>query len=165
MEVAERMCRLLIILSLSSLICACHEPTPSQQQSSTSVSTQTAAASPPTQSASSRGSSSVAADPCTEEGQAASGPPSADGRIAAVDSNRITLEAGPAGSGGPRTIVLVVADKTRICTVYGGYVAPGELAVGQRARIWLAPDSQSKNGLTVAAAIMVASTKPGDDWP
>ena len=107
----------------------------------------------------------MVADPCSEEKQAASGPPSADGRIAAVDSNRITLEAGPAGSGGSRTVVLVVADKTRICTVYGGYVAPGELAVGQKARIWLTPDSQSKNGLTVAAAIMVASTKPDDDWP
>jgi hypothetical protein len=165
MEVIVEQSRVaIIILCFGILICACHERTQSQQSGASEPALSATTSAPPPSVPSDVAGQPVA-DPCseTDEGEPIA-KPSIDGLIAAVNSDQVTVEASQVNSTQSRKAILGIVAKTRMCTVYGGYVAPGELAVGQKVRVWIAP-AETKDGLAVAATIVLASTQPGDDWP
>jgi len=59
-----------------------------------------------------------------------------------------------------------VGKKTSIFTVYGGFVMNGQLAAGQKLKVWYQGKSCSNPDSPLSAArIVLASKRPGDDWP
>jgi len=91
-------------------------------------------------------------------------PPSIKGKIKSVASNKLVVETKIGKINKHRIVTIKLNAKTRMFTVYGGRVDPKELVAGQRVRIWYTV----KNPITkppIAAAIMLASTDPKDDWP
>jgi hypothetical protein len=104
--------------------------------------------------------------PVADGGGPKPSPPSLIGRIVSVAPDEIVVEK-KLETGEPLSkFTIRVTEKTKIFTVYGGYVGPNELSVGQRVKIWNTTPKPIKNGQpTVAAVIMLASTNPNDDWP
>ena len=65
-----------------------------------------------------------------------------------------------------KPINIVVDSKTSIFTVYGGFVMGSQLVSGQKLKIWYQGKSCSNPDNPLSAArIMLASKRPGDDWP
>ena len=91
-------------------------------------------------------------------------PPSIDGKIRSVASNKLVVESKICKVSKHRIVTIRLSAKTRIFTVYGGYVDPKELVAGQRVRIWYTVKNPTTKSPT-AAAIMLASTNPSEDWP
>ena len=61
---------------------------------------------------------------------------------------------------------LLLDERTRMFTVYGGFIGVHELVPGQVARIWLANCRAPKPGARGRVAVlMLASKKPGEGWP
>ena len=61
---------------------------------------------------------------------------------------------------------LLLDERTRLFTVYGGFVGADELVPGQVVRIWFAnckaPKAAERGRVAV---LMLASRKPGEGWP
>lgn len=93
-------------------------------------------------------------------------PPSLEGRIGKVGPGEITVEVNGATGKASDEIPVRVTTTTEIFTVYGGYVRPSDLVAGLRVRVWFARPSKPRHDKTEdAAAIMIASKDPKDDWP
>ena len=61
---------------------------------------------------------------------------------------------------------LLLDERTRMFTLYGGFIGVGELVPGQVVRIWLANCKAPKAGARGRVAVlMLASKKPGEGWP
>ena len=59
-----------------------------------------------------------------------------------------------------------VTKDTNIFTIYGGFVSPHQLQAGIKLKIWYLGDSCSDTVKPLTCArIMIASEKPGDEWP
>ena len=92
-------------------------------------------------------------------------PPSLEGRISRIDTDAIAV-----APSDPRaedaSVAVRLADTTQLFTVYGGHIVKGELAVGQRVRVWLdRPGPPRADGTSTAAVVLLASLEPTDDWP
>jgi hypothetical protein len=100
------------------------------------------------------------------EGPSANGdvppPPDLQGRIARIGDGAISLATDPPDPARP-PVDVAVRGTTRITTARGESVAPGDLVVGMRAKVWL--DSRSAGPLKLAAKIVIASKDPSADWP
>lgn len=82
---------------------------------------------------------------------ASSRPPDFQGRIARIGDGSFTLAT--EASAEPREVVIAVRGSTRISNAQGKSLAPGDLAVGMHARVWL--DPRAAGPLNVAASIVV----------
>ncbi len=61
---------------------------------------------------------------------------------------------------------LLLDERTRMFTVYGGFIGVADLVPGQVVRIWLANCKAPKGGARGRVAVlMLASKKPGEGWP
>jgi hypothetical protein len=88
-------------------------------------------------------------------------PHALQGRITAVQDDRIMVEA----DGGGTTAVMLLPE-TRLLKVSDGLVLRPELMAGQRVRVWFeSPNPPAGEGPHPAAVIMLASLDPRDDWP
>ena len=83
-------------------------------------------------------------------------PPDLEGRIARIGDGTIALDT-------KQETPIAVRGSTRISTARGEHVAPGDLVVGMRAKVWL--DHKAAGPLNVAAEIVIASKDPNADWP
>lgn len=99
------------------------------------------------------------------DGGAGSSPPALQGRIAAIAHRRIVVDV-ESPSGLPPAVAFRLGADTALFTVYGGLVSERDLVVGQRVRVWFErPGLPADPESSVAAAIMLASKSPGDEWP
>lgn len=89
-------------------------------------------------------------------------PPSLIGRLVGLYPEAIAVEPEHSGAVAPTPVDVPISDGTVLCTVSGGFVRREELAVGQHVAVWL---PSMKNADLGAVAVMLASTKPEDDWP
>lgn len=92
-------------------------------------------------------------------------PPSAPclvGVISSVTRNKVVVKS----NGRARKIEVSIIAESSIFTVYGGYVRKEELKPGIKLKVWYKGKSCNKPERPLKAArIMVASKRPGDDWP
>lgn len=65
-----------------------------------------------------------------------------------------------------KTLYINIGNKASIFTVYGGFVMKGQLTAGQKLKVWYEGKSCANPDNPLSAArIMLASKRPGDDWP
>jgi hypothetical protein len=65
-----------------------------------------------------------------------------------------------------KTLKIAIGNKTSVFTVYGGYVMGTQLVSGLKLKVWyLGKSCLNPDNPLYAARIMLASEKPGDDWP
>ena len=81
----------------------------------------------------------------------------AQGKISATGKNSY---------GKKESIEIVIESGTSIFTVYGGYVSPDQLKKGIKLKVWFKGEGCNKPFQPITGAhIMIASERPGDDWP
>ena len=86
-----------------------------------------------------------------------------NGTITRVEKKKIAVS-GINHHGNNESIEIVV--KGWIFTVYGGYVTPSQLKEGIKLKVWFQGSSCNQPVQPIASArIIVASKRPGDDWP
>ena len=98
----------------------------------------------------------------TPDGGSEASPPALDGRIVSVRGDELSVATDETTS--PRVVEFRVGSRTQLFTVYGGFVSTNELSVGQRVRVWFEQPGIDPRS-AVAAAIVLASMDPNDDWP
>jgi hypothetical protein len=87
------------------------------------------------------------------------------GTIIRVEKGRIFVS-GVDNLGRNDTSEILIEENTSIFTVYGGYVSPDQLEKGIKLKVWFKGESCNKPSQPITGArIMIASKKPGDDWP
>ena len=87
------------------------------------------------------------------------------GTIIRAEKRKIFVS-GVDNSGRNDILEIVIEEDTSIFTVYGGYVSSDELKKGIKLKVWFkGEDCDNPFQPITAACIMVASTRPGDDWP
>jgi hypothetical protein len=87
-------------------------------------------------------------------------PPALQGRIMAVGPQQITVMAD-----GGETVEIDTPSETKYFKLAGGLVLRPELVVGQRVRVWYESANPKPGAPRHAAAVLLASLDPGDDWP
>ncbi|MBN1779878.1 hypothetical protein JW948_02035 [bacterium] len=88
-----------------------------------------------------------------------------DGTIVGIDKDILSV-AGTGRSGEIRTIEVVIGDETALFSVYGGYISPEQLQEGIKLKVWFkGADCDHPVIPLTGACIMIASEKPGEDWP
>ena len=89
--------------------------------------------------------------------------PCLSGTITRVEKGKITVS-GINHNGKDESIEIVI--KGSIFIVYGGYVSPTQLKEGIKLKVWFMGSSCDQPFKPISSArIMVASRRPGDDWP
>jgi hypothetical protein len=100
--------------------------------------------------------------PTGEVGQQYSAP-AIQGRISALDGDRMTVQPDDQGRG---ATVVTLTDSTRLLKARDGLVLRPELMPGHKVRVWYdSPKQAEEPGPHVAAAVMLASLDPKDEWP
>jgi len=86
-----------------------------------------------------------------------------DGIIISVEKGKITVS-GINHHGKDEIMEIIINGK--IFTIYGGYVSPDQLVEGIKLKIWFKGSSCDLPAQPITSArIIVASQRPGDDWP
>jgi hypothetical protein len=91
-------------------------------------------------------------------------PPSIEGKIKSIFAAKIIVVTKNIDHKKSKLVTVKITKSTAMFTVYGGAVAPKELSIGQKVKIWFTEKNPTKTS-PVAAVIMLASTNPDDDWP
>ena len=87
------------------------------------------------------------------------------GIIIRVENGKISVS-GVNNSGENDTFEILIEKDTSIFTVYGGYVSPDRLKKGIKLKVWFMGKSCDQPDQPITSArIMIASERPGDDWP
>ena len=87
------------------------------------------------------------------------------GTIISVEKDKISVS-GVNNSGENDTFEILIEKDTSIFTVYGGYVSPDRLKKGIKLKVWFKGKDCNKPFQPITGArIMIASKRPGDDWP
>ncbi len=93
-------------------------------------------------------------------------PPTLEGRILKAGPGMLTVETKAAAGIASTAVAFRLTTTTEIFTVHGGRVQPSGLVPGLRVRVWLPRPGIPRPGETEeAAAIMIASKDPKDEWP
>ena len=89
--------------------------------------------------------------------------PCINGTITGIEKDNITVS-GINHHGNDVTVEIVV--RGSVFTVYGGYVPPSQLKEGIKLKVWYQGSSCDQPAQPIASArIIIASKRPGDDWP
>ena len=87
------------------------------------------------------------------------------GTIIRVEKRKIFVS-GVDNLGRNDTLEILIDEDTSIFTVYGGYVSPDQLKKGINLKVWFKGEGCNKPFQPITGArVMIASKKPGDDWP
>jgi len=89
--------------------------------------------------------------------------PCINGTITRVEKDKITVS-GINHHGNDESVDIVV--KGWVFTVFGGYVPPSQLKAGIKLKVWFQGSSCDQPIKPITSArIIIASERPGDDWP
>jgi hypothetical protein len=87
------------------------------------------------------------------------------GTITQVAEGKMTVS-GTNSYGKKESLEIRIESDTLIFTVYGGYVFHDQLKKGIKLKVWFKGEGCNKPFQPITGArIMIASEKPGDDWP